>query len=254
MIRIDLNSDIGESTDDAAMEAHERLFQSVTSVNIACGWHAGSADVMRRMVQTAKRHGARIGAHPGYRDAAGTGRREMSLSSSEIENLVAYQVAALAGIAALEGARVSHVKPHGALYNTAAADRRVADAIAAAVRAVDAGLILYGLAGSHLVEAARGVGLRAASEAFADRAYRADGTLVPRTQAGALLDDPTRVLQQVMHLVCDGYVTSVEGHRVALTADTLCLHGDTSGAATHAQSIRQALEHAGVRVIALDDE
>jgi UPF0271 protein len=254
MIRIDLNCDVGESSDEAVLEAYERLIRSVTSVNIACGWHAGNADVMRRMAQIAKRHGARIGAHPGYRDAAGAGRRALSLSPSEIENLVAYQVSALAGIAALEDARVSHVKPHGALYNTAAVDRRVADAIARAVKAVDVRLVLYGLAGSHLVEAARAHGLRAAAEAFADRAYRRDGTLAPRAQAGAVLGDPTRVLQQVMHLVCDGYVTSVEGHRVALTADTLCLHGDTPGAAAHAHSIRQALEHAGVRVIALDDE
>jgi UPF0271 protein len=254
MTRIDLNCDVGESSDEAVLEAYERLIRSVTSVNIACGWHAGNADVMRRMAQIAKRHGARIGAHPGYRDAAGVGRRELSLSPSEIENLVAYQISALAGIAALEDARISHVKPHGALYNTAAVDRRVAEAIARAVKAVDVRLVLYGLAGSHLVEAARAHGLRAAAEAFADRAYRKDGTLAPREQAGAVLGDSTRVLQQVMHLVCDGYVTSVEGHRVALTADTLCLHGDTPGAAAHAHSIRQALEHAGVRVIALDDE
>jgi UPF0271 protein len=254
MIRIDLNCDVGESSDDAVLAAHEDLIRSVTSVNIACGWHAGNADVMRRMVQIAKTHRVRIGAHPGYADAEGAGRREHSLSSSEIENLVAYQVSALAGIAALEGGRVSHVKPHGALYNTAAANRRVADAIARGVRAVDSRLMLYGLAGSQLVEAARAHGLRAASEAFADRAYRMDGTLVPRAQAGAMLDDQTRVLQQVMNLVCDGYVTSVEGHRVALAVDTLCLHGDTPGAATYAVSIRLALENAGVRVAALDHE
>ena len=252
MIRIDLNCDVGETSDEAVLEAHERLIRSVTSVNIACGWHAGNADVMRRLVQIAKAHGIRIGAHPGYRDVEGAGRREQSLSSSDIENLIAYQVSALAGIAALEGGCVSHVKPHGALYNTAAADRQVADCIARAVRAVDSRLIVYGLAGSHLVEAARAHGLRAAAEAFADRAYRLNGALVPRGQAGAVLDDQTRVLHQVLNLVCAGYVTSVEGHRVALTAETLCLHGDTPGSAIYAETIRRALEQAGVRVIAVD--
>jgi len=251
MTRIDLNCDVGESSDPTVLAAQERIIRSVTSVNIACGWHAGNPDVMRRMVQIAKTEGARIGAHPGYRDAEGTGRREQSLSASDIENLIAYQVSALAGIAALEGGCVSHVKPHGALYNTAAADRRVADAIARAVRAVDSRLILYGLAGSHLVEAARANGLPAAEEAFADRAYRMDGTLVPRGQSGAVLDDDARVLEQVMTLVCQGYVLSVEGHRVQLTARTLCLHGDTPEAVRYAESIRLALEQAGVHVAAL---
>jgi 5-oxoprolinase (ATP-hydrolysing) subunit A len=254
MIRIDLNCDLGESSDPAMLSAHERIIRSVTSINIACGWHAGNPEVMRRMVQIANAQGARIGAHPGYRDPEWAGRCEHSLSASDIENLIAYQVSALAGIAALEGGRVSHVKPHGALYNTAAADRRVADAIARAVRAVDPRLILYGLAGSQLVEAARSKGLRAAEEVFADRAYRMNGTLVPRAQPGAVLSDEPSVLHQVMTLVCEGYVTSVEGHRVALAPDTLCLHGDTPGSAGYAESIRLALEQAGVRIAALDHE
>ena len=252
MTRIDLNCDVGESSDPTVLSAHEHIIESVTSVNIACGWHAGNPEVMRRMVQIAKAHGARIGAHPGYRDPEGAGRREHSLSASDIENLIAYQVSALAGIAALEGAGVSHVKPHGALYNTAAGDRGIAEAIARAVRAVDRRLILYGLAGSHLVEAARANGLHAAAEAFADRAYRADGTLVPRSLAGAVLDDEARVIKQVMSLVCDGYVTSVEGQRVGLTAETVCLHGDTPGAVRWAASLRRALEQAGIQVAALE--
>ena len=207
---------------------------AITSANIACGFHAGDPGVMRATAELAREHGVAVGAHPGFPDLQGFGRREMQMTPREIENLVAYQVGALAAIAAAAGVRLQHVKPHGALYNMAARDAAVADPIARAVAAVDSSLVLFGLAGSALIEAGTRAGLRVANEVFADRAYRSDGTLVPRTEPGAVVDNPDVVVAQAIAR--------------AAHADTICVHGDTPGAAALALAIRKALAAAGIDV------
>ncbi len=227
------------------------MLAQVTSVNIACGVHAGDPNLMRRMVQLALAHEVAIGAHPGLGDREGKGRRECALTETDVENLIAYQIGALAGICALAGARLVHVKPHGALYTMAARDRRLADAIARAVAATDRRLILVGLAGSQLIAAGQAAGLATAEEAFVDRAYRADGSLVPRDCPGALIHDEATVVARAVSLVWDGTVSSVDGHPVRLHADTLCLHGDTPGADRLACAVRNALTDAGIRIACL---
>ncbi len=250
--RIDLNSDVAESSAPVQMEQERRLLDSVTSVNIACGVHAGSPDLMRRMVRLAHEHGVAIGAHPGLSDRTGLGRRECAVAPDEVERLVAGQVRTLAGICTNEGARLAHVKPHGALYNMAAMDRAQADAIARAVRAVDDRLILVGLAGSQLIAAGIANGLRVAEEAFADRAYRPDRTLVPRSEPGAMIHDEPTVVARALSLVRDRNVPSLDGSLLSIQADTLCLHGDTPGADRLAHAVRQALIGAGIVVTRFD--
>ena len=243
---IDLNCDLGEGGGaDAA------LLPLITSVNIACGAHAGDEATMRATVQAALRHGVAIGAHPGFADREQFGRRELVLSFSEIVTLVRDQVEALQTIAAAEGTRLSHVKPHGALYNLAAHDRVVAEAIAEAVARVDDRLWLYGLAGGQLLEAGRAHGLRVASEVFADRTYQADGSLTPRDRPGAVLGQVVDVVAQVVRLVREGRVRTSTGEDVSVVADTVCLHGDGAGALAFASGVRAALQSAGVQLRAL---
>ena len=249
-MRIDLNADVGEGVhaadaDDAAIMPH------VTSANIACGAHAGSSEIMRATVEVARRFNVAIGAHPGFADLEGFGRREMHLSGPEVERLVVGQIEALAAIASESGMRLQHVKPHGALYNMAARDDTLAAAIARAVKAFDPSLVLMGLAGSALVSAAERAGLRAAGEGFADRAYRSDGTLVPRSEPGAVLHDRRLVVEQVLRLVTQGRVVASTGEEISLRVDSLCIHGDTPGAATLAAALRKTLVDAGVTVVAL---
>ena len=245
---VDLNADVGESTgarrhgDDAGVMPH------ITSANIACGFHAGDPGVIRATVALARLHGVAVGAHPGLQDPEGFGRREMPVSPQEVEDLVAYQVGALAGMAAAQGVRLTHVKPHGALYNMAARDRRLADAIVRATRAVDPALVLFGLANSELVRAARDAGVEVASEAFADRGYLATGELAPRGQPGGVVSDLDAVLARATAMVVDQSVVAVDGARVRLTVDTLCVHGDTPGAAELARRLRGALHQAGITV------
>jgi len=250
-MRIDLNCDMGESAEAERLAVEERIMPHVTSVNIACGVHAGNPEVMRRTVRLARQYHLSVGAHPGFADVEGMGRRSLSLPPDAVEHLVAHQVGALAHIAALEGGRLTHVKPHGVLYNMAAGDRSLAEAIARAVAAIDRRLVLYGLAGSYLVEAAREAGLAIAEEAFADRAYASDGTLVPRDRPGSLIQDELAVIAQVLRIVCEGVVRSFDGHDLPLRADTICLHGDTPGADRLARLIRRALDGAGVLVAAV---
>jgi 5-oxoprolinase (ATP-hydrolysing) subunit A len=247
-LTIDLNADVGESFGDWRLGDDEALMPSVSSANIACGFHAGDPGVIRRTVALALAHGVAVGAHPGYPDLAGFGRREMALSASEVGDLVLYQVAALAGVAAASGARLAHVKPHGALYNRAARDEAAAAAIAKSVAAIDRDLVLFGLAGSRLLEAGRREGLRVAAEAFADRGYEADGRLRARDLPGALVTDPEAVVSRVMRMIESRSVAAVDGSIVALEPDTICLHGDTPGAADLARRVRQGLEARGVRV------
>jgi UPF0271 protein len=251
MLTIDLNADLGESFGPWTMGHDEALMPNITSANVACGFHAGDPSVMRRTIRLAKQHGVAVGAHPGFPDLAGFGRREMSLATAELEDLVLYQVAALAGVAAAEGVRLQHVKAHGALYNMAARDTALARAIAKAVAAFDRTLILMGLPNSALLREGEAAGLRVAAEVFADRTYEADGSLTARRIPGSVIHDPARVVTRVVEMVASGLVTATDGTVVALRADTICLHGDTPGAADLARAVRAALDAAGIKVAAL---
>lgn len=250
-MRIDLNGDCGEGYgawrmgDDAAFLAH------VTSANIACGAHAGDPDVMRRTVRLARDLGVAVGAHPGFPDRQGFGRRMLAMSPDEITNSVLAQIGALYAITRAEGVELTHVKPHGALYTYAAVTIAAAEAIARAVAAFSRELILVGLAGSALVEAGRAAGLPVANEAFADRAYAADGALRSRRLADALIEDDERSLAQAVGIVRDGFVLTPDGVRVSIQADTICLHGDTPGAAARAAFLRRGLHAAGIAVARL---
>jgi UPF0271 protein len=230
-MRIDLNADVGESCGQ-----DPELMPQITSANVACGFHAGDPGTMRHTAILARDHRVAIGAHPGFLDREGFGRRDLRLTPREIEDLVVYQIGALVAIAASEGVRLQHVKPHGALFNLAVRDRSVADAIARATASVDRALILFGLPESELTDAGEAAGLRVAREAFADRAYRADGTLVPRTEPGAVIDDPAEVVRRVVTMARDPRV------------DTICVHGDTPGAAALAARIRATLIADGIDV------
>jgi 5-oxoprolinase (ATP-hydrolysing) subunit A len=251
MQRIDLNADLGESFGPWPMGHDEALMASITSANVACGFHAGDPSVMRRTVALAMAKGVAVGAHPGFPDLVGFGRREIRAAPSEVEDLVLYQLSALAGIAAAHGARLQHVKAHGALYNMAVRDRSLANAIARATALFDRSLILFGLPESELIRAGEDAGLRVAAEAFADRAYEPDGTLASRQKPGSVIHDPDRVVARAIEMVTTGQVTATDGSRLTLRADTLCLHGDTPGSADLARQIRAGLEAAGVTVGAL---
>jgi len=240
---VDLNSDLGEG---AGYDGE--LLSLVSSANIACGFHAGDPSVMRRTVRQAVRAGVSIGAHPGFPDLVGFGRREMKATPREVEDLVAYQIGALAGIAAAQGVRLRHVKPHGALYNMAARDMDLADAIARAIATVDSSLKLFGLPGSQSLEAAQRRHVQAVSEAFADRAYRRDGSLVPRHEPGAVIHDEAIVVSRAVSIARDRTVIAADGTPVPLDVQTICVHGDTPGAAVLASRIRQALNDAGIQV------
>jgi UPF0271 protein len=250
-MRIDLNSDLGESFGPWPMGQDAALMESITSANVACGFHAGDPGVMRQTLALAKVRGVAVGAHPGFPDLVGFGRREMKATPAEVEDLVLYQVAALAGMARAQGVTLQHVKAHGALYNMACKDRALADAIAKAVAAFDRSLILFGLPNSELLRAGRAAGLPVAAEVFADRAYERDGSLTSRTRPGSVIHDTNAVLERAVRMVKDKEVVTIDGSVIALQADTICLHGDTPGAADHARAVRRGLESAGIRVTAL---
>jgi 5-oxoprolinase (ATP-hydrolysing) subunit A len=243
---VDLNGDVGEG-----VGRDPELIPLLTSANVACGGHAGDAATMRATVVLARAHGVAVGAHPSFPDREGFGRRAMRLTTAEAEVTVSRQIAALAEIAAAEGVELRHVKPHGAMYNLAARDADLAGAIARAVAAIDSRLVLVGLAGSRLIDAGRHGGLATAHEVFADRGYAADGSLVPRDQPGAVIDDPDAVAARAVRMIREGVVTAVDGTVVPLQADTICVHGDTPGAAALARRIRQALTEAGVTLAPL---
>jgi UPF0271 protein len=247
-MRIDLNCDLGESFGPWQMGADEEVMRSITSANVACGFHAGDPAVMRQTIRLARERGVAVGAHPGFQDLVGFGRREMSASPAEVEDLVLYQVAAIGGVAAAEGIHLQHVKAHGALYNMAARDRSLADAIARATAAFDRSLILFGLPRSALLDAGRAAGLRVAAEAFADRSYEPDGSLTSRRLPHAIVHDVDRVVERVLRIARDGSVVASDGSVVNLEAETVCVHGDTPGAATLVARIRAGLEAAGVQV------
>ena len=250
-MRIDLNGDVGEGASGGAAEQDAALMSHITSANVACGFHAGNPKLMRATVILAREHGVAVGAHPGFPDPDGFGRRELQFSPSDVEDFVAYQIGALAAIAAAEGVRLQHIKPHGALFNMAVRSASLADAVARAAAAIDRSLILVGLAESEIVAAGQRAGLRTASEGYADRAYQLDGTLVSREQPGAVIDDPDRVVPRAVRMVRDQTVETADGWRGPLAIDTLCVHGDTPGAADLAARIRVAFDDAGIDVKAI---
>ncbi|MBB6186693.1 5-oxoprolinase subunit PxpA [Rhodanobacter sp. MP7CTX1] len=248
--RIDLNCDLGESFGAWRMGEDVALLELVSSANIACGFHAGDPEIMSHTVAQAIAHGVAIGAHVSLPDLQGFGRREMSVTPAEAHAMTLYQIGALHAFVRAAGAKLSHVKPHGALYNMAARDPSLANAIARAVRDFDPQLRLFGLAGSALIEAGNALGLPVASEAFADRRYRADGSLQSRREVGAVIEDAELATAQAIGIARDGKVHTVEGHNVPLQADTLCLHGDGAHAVLLARNLRKALETAGLRIAA----
>ena len=251
MKTIDLNCDMGEGLGAWKMGDDAALLDYVTSANVACGFHAGDPGTIHRTVGLALEKGVAVGAHPSLPDLQGFGRRRMSVSAEEAYDMVLYQIGALAGFAAACGGRMAHVKPHGALYNMAAQDEKLAQAIAQAVKDFDPRLVLFGLAGSELIRAGQQAGLRTANEVFADRTYQSDGSLTPRTQADAVIHDAQSAIAQVRRMIGEGRVRSQQCSHVPVTADTLCIHGDAPGAVEFARRIRQALDADGVRVAAI---
>ena len=250
-MRIDLNSDLGEAFGAWPMGQDGLLLPVISSANVACGFHAGDPCTIRQTLRLARKHGVAVGAHPGLPDLVGFGRREMQVTPAEVEDMVLYQVGALAAIARHEGVRLQHVKAHGALYNMACRDEALAEAIARAVVAFDPTLVLFGLPGSALLQAGLDAGLPVAAEAFADRAYQPDGSLAPRSQPGAVIHDVDAVVARAVAMVTEQTVTATDGSLIEFEADTLCLHGDTPGAAALAVAIRRGLEDAGVTIAAL---
>lgn len=249
MTTIDLNSDLGEGFGPWQMGNDDAMLELASSVNVACGFHAGDSDIMLKTAKLAKERGVAIGAHPGYRDLHGFGRRPVpGLTASEIETMVAYQIGALQAVAALAGHRVTHVKAHGALSNVGCADDMTARAIAAAIRAVDPKLHFVVLPSTALARAGEAAGLSTISEVFADRAYEDDAQLMARSKPGSVLHDADAIAARVVRMVGDGAVTAASGKVIKMRIDTVCIHGDTPGAVAIARRVREALERNGVAV------
>jgi len=245
MLTIDINSDLGESFGAWKMGDDSAMLDVVSSANVACGFHAGDPAGILKTVKAAAERGVAIGAHVGYRDLAGFGRRNMDPSSEELIGDVIYQIGALQGLAKAAGTRVTYVKPHGALYNTIAIDARQAADVIAAIRAIDPSLVLMALAGSQLVEQARTAGLTVVAEAFADRAYTPEGNLVSRREKGSVLHDPELVAQRMLRMVRDGAIEAIDGTMTKIDAQSICVHGDSPGAVAIAQRLRALLEESG---------
>src|ERR687884_1496907 len=244
MIRIDINSDLGESFGAYTIGHDAGLMKAITSANVAAGFHAGDPSVLRETIRMAKANGVAVGAHPGFPDLVGFGRRELNVTSKEAEDFVLYQVAAVAGVAAAEGVAMQHVKPHGALFNMAVRDAELSAAIARAVAALDRSLILFGLPGSEILRAGREAGLRVAAEVFADRAYEPDGSLASRRKPGSVIHDANAVVARAVRMAKERTVVAVDGSVVTLDADTICVHGDTPGSDALAAHIRAGLQAA----------
>jgi UPF0271 protein len=248
MASIDLNADLGESFGRWTLGDDRAVLESISSANIACGGHAGDPDVMRRTVRLAREAGVAAGAHPGFADLNGFGRRELAVSPEEVENLVLAQVGALSGIAAAEGVRLRHVKPHGALYTMAVRNRDLAEAICRAVATFGSELMLFAPPGSELLRAGEAAGLAVAAEGFADRSYETDGSLTPRSRPGAVLHDPALVTERAVRMARHGVVTAASGKDIPMRVATLCVHGDTPGAQQLARRLREALAGHGIKV------
>ncbi len=253
VMRIDINCDFGESFGVYRLSEEEAILDYVTSVNIACGFHAGDPLVMRKTVQMALEKGVAIGAHPGFPDLLGFGRRNINVTPDEVYAYVVYQVGALSAFVKAEGGKMSHVKPHGALYNMAAKEAVLAEAIAKAVYDMDPTLTLYGLAGSELITAGKRIGLKTASEVFADRTYQQDGLLTPRSEPNALITDEREAVYQVMRMVQEGRVRSLQGIDVPIEAETVCIHGDGAQAVLFARNLYETLQAAGIEIRPVSD-
>jgi len=247
-MNIDLNSDLGESLGAWRMGDDAAMLSLVSSANVACGFHAGDPAGILRTLRQATERGVAIGAHVAYRDLVGFGRRNMDVESADLRADVIYQIGALKGLAAAAGTTVRYVKPHGALYNTIAHDERQARDVIAAIREIDASLVLVALAGSPLLGWARDAGLRVVAEAFADRAYTPNGTLVSRREPGAVLHDAEEVAARMLRLASEGVVTAIDGSSVRIEAESVCVHGDSPGAVEMARRVRALLEQSGVAI------
>ncbi|WP_101842960.1 LamB/YcsF family protein [Halobacillus sp. Marseille-P3879] len=245
---VDINCDMGESFGTYVMGRDEEILDYVTSANIACGFHAGDPATMRKTVKLALEKNVGIGAHPGLQDLAGFGRRVMNISPKEAYELVIYQMGALNAFVSAEGGDLQHVKPHGALFNMAAKDANLAEAIAEAVYDVNPELVLFGLSGSELVKAGKAAGLKTANEVFSDRTYQSDGSLTSRTEANALITDANEAIQQVVRMIKESNVTSVQGDEIKIQADTICIHGDGAHALDFAQNISSTLKDSEIDI------
>ncbi len=253
MYKVDLNSDLGESFGAYTIGMDAEVLSYITSANVACGFHAGDPLVMEKTVKLAAERGTAVGAHPGYPDLMGFGRRNMKVKPEEAKAYIKYQVGALLGFTRAQGIKLQHVKPHGAFYNMAAVDEKLATAICQGIYEVDPSLILLGLAGSAHIRAAKAVGLRAASEVFADRAYMEDGTLVPRTMPGAMVHDRDLAIARTVGMVKNGCVEAITGKIIPIQADSICVHGDNPDAMGFVQKIRDTLIAEGITISCIAD-
>ena len=255
-MRIDINCDMGESFGAYKLGLDEEVIKYITSANIACGYHAGEPIVMERTVSLAKEHRVAVGCHPGFPDLMGFGRRNLDATLSEIQGYVTYQIGALQAFAKAQGMRVEHVKPHGALYLMAVEDEKISEAVVDAIASVDKDLIFIALAGAKgekMIKIGERTGLKVAYEAFPDRAYTPEGTLVSRRQPGAVIKDPDIVAQRALMMAKEGKVVAIDGTEITLQPETLCVHGDTPGAVNLVKKIRQTLTEAGVEVVPLPE-
>ena len=255
-MKIDINCDMGESFGVYTLGLDEEVIKYITSANIACGYHAGDPLVMEQTIALAKEHGVSVGAHPGFPDLMGFGRRNIDATLSEIKGYIVYQIGALQAFAKAQGLKVEHVKPHGALYLMAVEDEKISEAVVESITSVDKDLIFVALAGSKgekMTKIGEKVGLRVAYEAFPDRAYTPDGTLVSRRQPGAVIKDPDVVAQRALMMAQEGKVVAIDGKDIPFRPETLCVHGDTPGAVNLVRKIRQTLTEAGVEVIPLSE-
>lgn len=251
--KVDLNCDMGESFGAYRMGNDEEILDYVTSANIACGFHAGDPSTMRKTVKLALEKNVGIGAHPGLQDLVGFGRRNIALSPQEAYDLTIYQIGALYGFVKAEGGRLQHVKAHGALYNMAVKNTALSEAIAEAVYKIDPELVLFGLSGSEITKAGEKIGLRTANEVFSDRTYQRDGSLTPRTESNALITDPGIAIEQVIRMVKENKVATVENTDVDLQAETICIHGDGVHALDFASEISRSLKEAGINLVKVSE-
>lgn len=252
-MKIDLNCDLGESFGAYKLGLDDQVLPYISSANVACGFHASDPVVMDKTVALAKDAGVAVGAHPGYPDLQGFGRRNMTIPPREVKAMIMYQIGALQAFCTARGLKLQHVKPHGALYNMAGKDEALAMAVCEAIQAVDDSLILLGLSGSKMLEAADKIGLRSAREVFADRAYEEDGSLVARTKPGAMITDEDEAVERVIRMIREGRVTAVTGKDIPIRADSVCVHGDSPKALAFVQKIRAALTAEQIQIVPLRD-
>lgn len=253
MYKVDLNSDLGESFGRYTIGSDDRIIPLITSANIACGFHASDPVVMMKTVNMVKKAGTGAGAHPGYPDLMGFGRRNMNVSHEEAKAYTLYQISALGGMCKAAGVKLSHVKPHGAMYNMAGKDYELSKAICEAIKEYDPSLIVMGLAGSQMVKAARDMGLKTAEEVFADRAYEEDGSLVARSKPGAMIEDEDEAIARVIRMIKEGKVQAITGNDIDIKADSVCVHGDGEKALLFVEKIRKALTDEGIEICPLEE-